>query len=153
VKAIQEQQEQFMLQQTRDKEIREQQFLQELARQKERIQELETQNLTAGSARENTPAFSVPTYQAYRDNDRVTMELKNLRKEAKSLLPDRPLVTLKTDNFQAWKSNILYEADLIGAKIILEEEQTEMPLEYNKAFGRKREGFYTLESQHPCTTR
>ena len=132
VKAIQQQQQQFMLQQSRDKEIREQQFLQELARQKEKIRELETQNLTAGSARENTPAFSVPTYQAYRDNDRVTMEIKNLRKEAKLLLPDKPLVTLKSDNFQAWKSNILSEADLIQAKNILEEEQMTAPIEYDE---------------------
>ena len=88
---------------------------------------MKTQSLTAGSAREHTPAFSVPIYQTYRDNDRVTMELKNLRKEAKTLLPDRPHVTLKADNFQAWKSNILSEADLIEAKYILEEEQTSVP--------------------------
>jgi hypothetical protein len=55
------------------------------------------------------------------------MELKNLRKEAKTLLPDRPHFTLKADNFQAWKSNILSEADLIEAKYILEEEQTSVP--------------------------
>ena len=55
------------------------------------------------------------------------MELEDLRKEAKTLLPDGLLVALKSDYFRAWKSNILSEADLIEAKDILGEEQTSVP--------------------------
>ena len=117
---------------------------------------MKTQSLTAGSARENTPAFRVAIYQTYRDNDRVIMELKNLRKEAKTLLLDRPHVTLKSDNFQAWKSNILSGADLIEAKYILEEEQTSVPEdcdELGESLWKEKRRFHIRESQHHCTTR
>src|SRR4029077_3469742 len=57
-------------------------------------------------------------------DDRITMELKNFRREAKMALPDKPRVVLRTDNYTAWKENTLAEAGLIDAKDILREEQT-----------------------------
>jgi hypothetical protein len=79
-----QQQQKDMLQQNREKEVREQQLLHELARQREEIRELKTQSLTAGSAREHTPAFSVPIYQTYRDNDRGHYGAKEPQKGSKN---------------------------------------------------------------------
>jgi hypothetical protein len=105
---LQQQQQTLQQQQQEQQQFQQQQlkFNHELEqRQINDHQRPGTQGLrTTASVREfESPAYSVqPTQQVFhhtfQGSDRVAQEIKNFRKEVKTLLPDRPRVILRSDN-------------------------------------------------------